>query len=240
MEKIISILKNHFKWLLPVTFLLILTPFTTTIDLSLSRFIYQTHGQFYNPTLFQMFFKYGEQLGFVIASLTLLLLCLSVLYTPLQKYRSSFLAFLLTLIIGAGLLTNILFKGYWGRPRPKQLVEFGGTHEYRAFYQPHFFPKESQKSFPSGHVAMGFCYLSFCLSFRRLKKLRLFYLTSLFTLLCGCGLMVTRVAQGGHFFSDVICSFILMWLVALAIDSIMAKWGHLVDGDKRHTFLKSS
>ena len=125
----------------------------------------------------------------------------------------------LTLVIGAGLVTNLGFKEYWGRPRPKQVIEFGGKHEYRPFWIPDFHTRhDPQRSFPSGHVAMGFYFLSMVLVGKRyhsplLKNMGLFLVIFL-----GGGLMIARVVQGGHFFSDVIVSPILMWYVAKGVD----------------------
>jgi membrane-associated PAP2 superfamily phosphatase len=222
MKKVIPILINNSKWLLPILFMLFIAPFTPYVDLQLSRFFYN-QDQFYNPPLFQFLYNYGEIFGFFIAGASTLIFLFSYYFSFLKKYRTHCLAFLITFVIGAGLLTNTLFKGYWGRPRPKQLIEFGGTYEYRPFYKPNFFPHESQKSFPSGHVAMGFCYLSFCISLRRQQKSPVYYMALALTLFSGCGLMVARVAQGGHFFSDTLFSFILIWLIAHLANSFLSR-----------------
>src|SRR6185503_17396986 len=123
MKKLIPILINNSKWLLPIFLVLFLAPFTPYIDLKFSRFFY-TQGHFYNPPIFQFLYKYGEAFGFFVAAISALLFLLSCLCRSLKEYRYPCLTFLITLIIGAGLLTNTLFKGYWGRPRPKQLSEF--------------------------------------------------------------------------------------------------------------------
>lgn len=136
----------------------------------------------------------------------------------------------ITLTLGAGLITNMGLKEYWGRPRPKQVIEFGGKHEYRPFWHPNFHTRhDPQRSFPSGHVAMGFYFLSLYLVGKRynnvpLKRSGLFLVAFL-----GGGLMIARIAQGGHFFSDVLFSPILMWYVAKASDWLvfdsMPTWG---------------
>ena len=124
----------------------------------------------------------------------------------------------LTLVVGAGLITNSVLKEYWGRPRPKQVVEFGGKLDYRPFWQPNLeATREPQKSFPSGHVAMGFFYLSLIIVGRHYKNRLLFGLGLFLTLFWGIGLMIARVAQGGHFLSDVIVSPIIMWLTVLIL-----------------------
>ncbi len=135
-----------------------------------------------------------------------------------KKWRAGAAAIILTLVIGAGLITNVGFKGYWGRPRPKQIVEFGGKYHYKPFWRPHLNTRqEPQKSFPSGHVAMGFYFLSLVLVGRRSRSRFLLHTGIILTTVLGGGLMVARVAQGGHFVSDVIAAAVLMWYISIAI-----------------------
>jgi hypothetical protein len=37
---------------------------------------------------------------------------------------------LICVILGPGLIINLVLKDHWGRPRPRQIVEFGGRYEY--------------------------------------------------------------------------------------------------------------
>ena len=47
------------------------------------------------------------------------------------------MAFLLiTMLLAAGILTNLTFKSHWGRPRPIVVTEFSGTHTFRAVVGP--------------------------------------------------------------------------------------------------------
>ena len=84
-----------------------------------------------------------------------------------------------------------------------------------SFLEARLSERSPQKSFPSGHVAMGFYYLSLLLL---AKRAWLFYSALFLILFWGVGLMVTRVVQGGHFVSDVLASFVLMWLIACVAD----------------------
>lgn len=137
----------------------------------------------------------------------------------------------LTLVIGAGLITNVLCKGYLGRPRPKQLSEFGGQLTYRCFWNPNLNPSRvPQKSLPSGHVAMGFSYLALIVVGRRHELRWLQGIGLCFTLFWGPGLMLARVAQGGHFISDVILAACVMWWTVHVLDLILYQfpWGPLL------------
>lgn len=226
---------KHLKWLAPLFFLAALAPFTPTIDLYVSSLFFIPSplggkGVFYNNGFFHFLFRYGELFGFGCGALAGLAFLLSFFKPKWKKIRYQSLAIGLTLIIGAGLITNCFFKEYWGRPRPKEIIEFGGKHTYRPFWRPDFSNRQDpQRSFPSGHVAMGFYYLSLSLAAKRHKNQLLFFLGLSLTLFWGGGLMVARVAQGGHFVSDVLAAALLMWLVALGIDSWIEKLSRKIE-----------
>ena len=206
-------------WLLLLAFI---APFTPTIDLYVSGLFYTPSQGFFDNAFCLGMFKYGELFALASGGLASLFFLLSFLRPKWKKYRRGSLVMILTLVIGAGLLTNVMLKGHWGRPRPKQVMEFGGKHDYRPFWRPNFHTRhDPQKSFPSGHVAMGFYFLSLCLIGRRYHNHLLFRIGLFLTLFLGGGLMVTRIAQGGHFFSDVIVSPILMWYVARSVDKLV-------------------
>lgn len=197
------------------------SPFTPQIDLYVSGLFYVPEAGFYNNTFLQFMFQYGERFGFCTGGAAALLFLLSFLRPKWKKFRHGSLAMLLTLVLGAGLITNVVLKGYWGRPRPKQIEDFGGKHLYRPFWHPNFNTRhEPQKSFPSGHAAMGFYFFSLCLIGKRYQNRLLLNSGIVLTLCLGGGLMVTRVIQGGHFVSDVVASAVLMWYVALAVDKL--------------------
>lgn len=219
---------KHLKWLLPLLFFAALAPFTPAIDLYVSSLFFTE--TFYDNAFFNFLYKYGELVGFAIGGFVGIVLLLSfVKKEKWIKWRAGALMVLLTLVIGAGVITNSCFKEYWGRPRPKQIVEFGGHHAYRPFWYPHLpSKKDPQKSFPSGHVAMGFYYLSLCLAAKRYGSRALWYTGLFLTLFWGGGLMVGRVVQGAHFVSDVLAAALLMWLVALTIDHWVWKKQELI------------
>lgn len=120
---------------------------------------------------------------------------------------------LLCVVLGPGLIINGILKDHWGRPRPRQIVEFGG----RLQYVPPLVPARTHgKSFPCGHCSVGYLYASGWWLWRRRHPLRaaasLAAGTTLGTLL-GFG----RMAAGGHFLSDVIWSGLIAFGVAHAL-----------------------
>ncbi|MES1155661.1 MAG: hypothetical protein ABUL48_04450, partial [Pseudorhodoplanes sp.] len=53
--------------------------------------------------------------------------------TMLLPARSSVFV-ILVFALGPALLANGILKMFWGRPRPRMLTEFGGTHEFMAWW----------------------------------------------------------------------------------------------------------
>jgi membrane-associated PAP2 superfamily phosphatase len=119
---------------------------------------------------------------------------------------------IITMVLAAGIVTNLTFKSLWGRPRPGAVVEFNGPHPYRHWWQAGgACPKNC--SFFSGEAATAFwTYAPASLTPPAWRPFA-YAGATLFGLATG-GL---RVAFGGHFVSDVIVAglvtFFLVWLV---------------------------
>lgn len=128
-----------------------------------------------------------------------------------QRRRLIFL--LLFLLIGPGLIVHAGFKNQWDRARPRDVVEFGGSHQFTPAWVISD-QCDTNCSFTSGHAAMGFAFLA----------LGWVWNWRLGLLLGGVlGLFVgeVRVMQGGHFLSDIIFSgyicYATAWLLAKLI-----------------------
>ncbi|MDH3603036.1 MAG: phosphatase PAP2 family protein [Candidatus Tectomicrobia bacterium] len=120
-----------------------------------------------------------------------------------RSHRRRCLVFVLAVVLGPGFVVNGVLKPVWGRPRPRQVTQFGGAKEYKAWYQPTGLSAAADKSFPSGHAAMGFVLAAgVVLLPRRGAGLRWAWLAGA---LSYGGLMgLARIVQGGHFLSDVL------------------------------------
>lgn len=117
-------------------------------------------------------------------------------------------ALLLVLVLGAGLIVNLGFKDNFGRYRPRQTVEFMGTHQYQMPLEPGI--PGTGRSFPSGHPTPAFA-LSLLYFFWRLKNPRLAWIALFSSLSLGALMGVGRMAAGAHFLSDIIWSGYLMF-----------------------------
>lgn len=117
-----------------------------------------------------------------------------------RKY-TSFL--LLVLLVGPGIVVHPILKDNWDRPRPRDVQEFGGQYEF----QPAFIPGENggkNKSFASGHGAMGFYFMAFAWVFRK----RRYFVAGL---AIGAVVSMGRIVQGGHFISDVLTAGFIVY-----------------------------
>ncbi len=131
-------------------------------------------------------------------------------WTALKSYRRSAIFVFLVIALGPGLVINSILKPYWGRPRPREVIELGGYQPYRAFHEPNF--ASGGKSFPCGHCSVGFSYGIGYFVFRR-KKPILARSFLLFSLIFGMMMGVGRIAAGGHFLSDVVfAGLIVFWV----------------------------
>ncbi len=207
-------------WLIPLLVALFMTPFTPLLDLGMARYFY--NGHFVSNSLTESFYTTALIPGQMVTVLALFILLLSYVMVRARKWRLHALYLILTLALGAGFITHTLLKDNWGRPRPRQVIEFGGIQEFRPLWKPNFFHQpEPSKAFPCGHCTMGFFFFTFIFLGRRFKKPLLWASGLFLSLFLGIGIGLSRIAQGGHFFSDVLFSALIMWLTAAAMDWLL-------------------
>lgn len=113
----------------------------------------------------------------------------------------------LVLILGAGLIVNVMFKDHFGRARPRDIEEFGGSKRFT----PAFVVSNecnTNCSFSSGEGAAGFFSLALALA---LSRKRAIFLAGM---AIGSLVSLSRIAAGAHFFSDTVVSFFVMLILA--------------------------
>ena len=130
------------------------------------------------------------------------------------RWRKASIFTVLLLVIGPGLIVNPILKDHWGRPRPRQVEQFGGKMPFHEVWQPGRAGKG--KSFPCGHASGAFFFVApyFILRRRHPRRALLFLFGGLgFGTLMGAA----RIIQGGHFLSDVVWSAGIVYLTAAAL-----------------------
>jgi lipid A 4'-phosphatase len=124
-----------------------------------------------------------------------------------DRQRRGALLLLLALAIGPGLLGNGVFKDHWARPRPREILQFGGALSYVPAPLP---GRNGGASFPCGHCSVGFLYGAGWWIWRRRRPA--WARASLGVgIAAGLALGLGRMAAGAHFLSDVLWSALLAY-----------------------------
>ncbi|NNG01278.1 MAG: phosphatase PAP2 family protein [Desulfobacteraceae bacterium] len=162
-------------------------------------------------------YRFGTIPGLILSLSALTVCYLGMVKTGFSPYRRHALVVLLTAVIGGGVLVNAVLKTYWGRPRPREIVEFSGE---AGFLQPNQRGNPGQgQSFPCGHCTMGFVFIPLFYLYRRHKTIAIAGGT--FGLVYGGILGAARIVQGAHFFTDVIWSLGIIAMVAVALNDLL-------------------
>lgn len=143
----------------------------------------------------------------------LILATWSPLAAKWHGHRRAMAFLVLVLLLGPGLTVNVLFKDQWGRARPAQVVEFGGERRFTpAWVVSH--QCHHNCSFVCGDASVGFSLLAGAFLTRRRRWI-------LLSLVAGGGLGLMRMAQGGHFLSDVVFSFYVVLAVVWLLHRLL-------------------
>lgn len=185
------------------------------VDYRISNLFYSQTAGFWaeNSPFLRQVRHLGPFLVRTIAIACVLVLVLKLLVpgrSPLLPLRQP--VFLLsTLILGPGVLVNLILKNNWGRPRPRNVEFFGGDLPYQPVWKisDHC---ASNCSFVSGEAssAMWLVSIAFLVP-ATWRKATLAFLLPLCLILSA-----NRVAFGGHFLSDTLISWGLTFLLILA------------------------
>jgi membrane-associated phospholipid phosphatase len=129
---------------------------------------------------------------------------------PVPARAVVFLA--LTLALGPGLLVNGVLKEHWSRPRPGEVVEFGGALPFVPWWDPRG-QCQQNCSFVSGETSEAAWAVAPALLVPGGLRVVALGAAGIFTVIIG-GL---RIAFGGHFASDVLFAVLLTLAVIWAV-----------------------
>jgi lipid A 4'-phosphatase len=189
----------------------------TDLDITSARWFYHSGQKNPWPVAFQpVWLFFYSSAPWVTGSLALAgtaVLIAGLLRKEARRFRTHGLFILLCVALGPGLIVNGILKDHWGRARPRQIVEFGGKHQYT---QP-LMPSDAHgKSFPCGHCSVGYLYGTGWWLWRR-RYPRIAALSLVSGLALGTLLGFGRLAAGGHFLSDNLWS----GLIALGVAHVL-------------------
>jgi lipid A 4'-phosphatase len=200
--------------------LLITTIIFPSLDLIVSGFFYAAGTGFFlagNPILnaLEWVTYYGSRgVGAIFLAITAITY---VRHKPLWNIPTKNWLFLfLALLLGPALIANIILKDHWGRARPREVMEFGGTH----VFSPALLPQtnaHANGSFVSGDGSFGFFLPTIAYVVPHNRSRRVFW--SMMSL--GSIFGIARILMGAHFLSDVLFAGLFMMLSSAALHALM-------------------
>lgn len=198
------------------------------LDLAVSRVFYDPVRGFsgdYNPLVQSLYRGIPLMSKATIIGLFIALFAYSIQRGATGQKRRTQVAYLIAaLVLGPGLVIDVVLKDYWGRARPYKVAEFGGTKTFTPATQPSD-QCENNCSFVSGHASAGY----YLVSLGFLGGLAVRRRWTLIGLVVGTVFGLGRIAQGGHFLSDILFSFYATWFAAWAAWMIFVRLGWLQD-----------
>jgi len=211
--------------LMAVRLIPLLALLVTTVALRFSPVDVMVSRSVFDPALAQpwkwawqmpwsLLYDYGVWPAWILAGGGGLCLAADALRRRFGRLGRAGLFLVLVTSLGPGLLVNLVLKPWYGRPRPRDLAEFGGAHEF----VPVLTHSRSANctSFPSGHAAMAFCLFTPAFLFRQRSRTATVMFTAI-GLLSGTAVGAARILQGAHFVSDVVWSAGVVYITALVL-----------------------
>jgi lipid A 4'-phosphatase len=157
--------------------------------------------------------------GLALPAIATLLVKLARPDRPLLMSGRAMVFLLVTLFLSAGVLTNLTFKSYWGRPRPVVVTQFNGDQTFVPWWDPRG-SCERNCSFFSGEGATAFwTYAPAALTPPAWRPLAYVAAT-----VFGITTSLLRMAFGGHFFTDVAAAGLVTFLVIWLVHGIIYRW----------------
>ncbi len=187
------------------------------IDLGISSLFYQGNGKFlFGRDTTGNVVRELVRWIFILMTVGAVVGFIAVAFASRRLFGLGFAAWvyiLLTVGIGAGLVANVMFKDQWGRARPSQVMQFGGSKEFTA---PLTRTDQCERncSFVSGEAssifAIGFAIALLAEVSRRRRLL-------IAAIAAGGFAGLLRIGGGGHFFSDVFFAGVFMAIIARVV-----------------------
>jgi lipid A 4'-phosphatase len=157
--------------------------------------------------------------GFALPSIAALVVKMIRPDKPLLVSGRAIVFLLVTLLLSAGVLTNLAFKSYWGRPRPVVVTQFNGPEAFVPWWDPRGTCGRNC-SFFSGEGATAFwTYAPAALAPAPWRPLAYVGATVFGVVTSGL-----RMAFGGHFFTDVAIAGLVTFLVVWLFYALIYRW----------------
>ena len=178
-----------------------------TVDIYISQLFYQPEQDSF-PLRYNIFIQILFHSIPYLTKLTAFICVLRIIYLSAEGsyaylIKSGATIILISALLGPGLIVNVILKENFGRARPAQTKFFGGNKEFTPAWH---ISKQCRHncSFSSGHAAQAFHFSILGYFVRRRRS------TYLAGIAFGALVGFARIAQGGHFLSDVFFSALIV------------------------------
>lgn len=157
--------------------------------------------------------------GFALPAIFSLVVKLLFPKKPMLVGMRASVFIVLSIALSAGLVSNLVFKSHWARPRPVATVEFGGSLPFVPWWDPRGkCPRNC--SFFSGEAATAFwTYAPAALAPPQYRALA-YAGATVFGLATGA----LRMAFGGHYATDVIFAGVVVFLIVWLLHGMIYRW----------------
>jgi lipid A 4'-phosphatase len=194
------------------------------LDIDVSALFYNPHTGFFDANA-QPWVNNSRAAARWLSALILAPACLALLAKLIMPRRRMLiggraaLLLVLTMALGPGAITNMILKNHWGRARPIDITEFGGTYRFTAWWDPRGDCPDNC-SFVAGEPSGAF----WTLAPAALAPPQWRLLAYGGALVFGAAVGLLRIAGGGHFFTDVVFAGILMFLLIWIVHGLLFRW----------------
>ena len=201
---------------LPLLIALVLTAIAglSRIDFTLADFFFNdVTGKWFlkSDLIVNLIYDLSPIPAFIIFGVSVLVMLVSIRRKSWRRWTRMAVCWILVMVLGPSLVVNTIFKDWYGRPRPKNVTEYGGKKQFCPVWVVGE-PGES-KSFPCGHASIGFYFMAgyFCW-WRKNRRLACLWLG--IGLTSGTLVGLARMACGAHWFSDVVWAGVFVYFIS--------------------------
>jgi lipid A 4'-phosphatase len=205
------------------------------LDIAISRMFFdEAQGTF--PALYSLVSRHlRDVFTYIVAALAApaFIALLVKLVLPRRRMLMSARAVLFliaTLALAPGLMTNVILKDNWHRPRPGEVKQLGGPEQFMPWWDPRG-ACDKNCSFVAGEGAGAF----WTLAPAALAAPAWLPVACGAALLFGAAAGLQRISGGAHFFSDVAFSGVFTFLILWTAHGLIYRWRtRLTDAQIEH------
>jgi lipid A 4'-phosphatase len=197
------------------------------LDLWVERFFYAVEDAGHNTFAFRIYppVMLARDIGLWIGAALAVPAVVAFVIKLLLPHRKMLMSgravvFLIaTLALAPGLLVNVLLKDHWGRPRPIDVIQFGGSEHFVPWWNPRG-DCPANCAFVSGDVAGAF----WTIAPAALAPPQWRAIAYGAALTLGTGMAAIRMMAGAHFPSDVVFAAVFTFLVIWVAYAFIYRW----------------